>query len=43
MILKDNNEGMRCLFLFIFFKEKKKCICGAFQLDAAVPENVYFF
>ena len=39
MILKDNNEGMRCLFIY-FFKEKKKCICGAFQLDAAVPRNI---
>ena len=40
MILKDNNEGMRCLFIF----KRKKCICMAFQLDAAVPEkHLYFF
>ena len=36
MILKDNNEGMQCLFIFL---KRKKCICGAFQLDAAVPEK----
>ena len=35
---------MRCLFIFYFLKEKKKCICRAFQLDAAVPEkHLYFF
>ena len=39
----DDLEGMRCLFTF-FFKREKKCICGAFQLDAAVPEkHLYFF
>ena len=43
MILKDNTEGMRCLLLF-FFKREKKCICGAFQLDAVVSEkHLYFF
>ena len=37
------SEGMRCLFIY-FFKREKKCICGAFQQDAAVPKkNLYFF
>ena len=42
VIFKDNNEGMRCLFILFFFKEKKKCICGAFELDAAVPEKLLY-
>ena len=32
------------MFIYYFFKREKKCICGAFQQDAAVPEKqLYFF
>ena len=41
----ERQQRRNAVFIyFLFFKEKKKCICGAFQLDAAVPEkHLYFF
>ena len=32
-----------CGVYLLFFKKRKKCLCGAFQLDAAEPEKHFYF
>ena len=30
------------MFIYFLFLKRKKCICGAFQLDEAVPEKLLY-
>ena len=40
----ERQQRRNVVFIFFFFLREKKCICKAFQLDAAVPEkHLYFF
>ena len=42
MILKDNNEGMQCLFIY-FFKRKKVYILGISTRCGGARETFVFF
>ena len=38
----ERQQGSNAMFIIFFILNEKKCICGTFQLNAAVPEKLLY-